>query len=200
MTTQRPPIPSANISIAQAAKFYRTNNSGATSDDVVKDFLRHRKTIVFGARAVNQRLPSHLDKHTEDWDILTPKDPEKIANKIEAALDERYDANFFVVQPALHPGTFKVKSVVTGKTIADISGLTEVVPHTRIRGINYATLDHQVKNIRRSLADEGSRFRHAKDRESLQRINVFRVSQGKPVFKEKPTPTKRTAMARRRSV
>ncbi len=172
-----PNTPSKEFTTKEAERFYRANKKGdAGSAAVIKRFLAGRDAVVFGARAVNRRLPDHLDKHTEDWDILTGKDPEKIARKIEVALDKRYGGNFFFVEPALHPGTFKVKSRVTGRTVADVSGFTEVIPSVEINNINYATLDHQVKNIRRSLADEGSTFRHDKDRETLQRINIYRAN------------------------
>jgi hypothetical protein len=175
---RRPIVPNRSrpkpVDISKAERFYKAHRSGATSQEVLERFLKERKAIVFGARAVNQQLPSHLDRRTEDWDILTPKNPANVAKTIERSLDKRYGANFFLVEPALHPGTFKVRSIVSGATVADVSGLTEVIPNVKINGINYATLDHQVSNIKISLADEGSRFRHAKDRETLQRIDIFR--------------------------
>jgi len=162
------------LPIKTAEKFYLANQGGGVSEEVIKQFLKDRRAIVFGARSVNQHLPAHLDKHTVDYDILTPNDPIRVANEMEKSLDKRFGGNFFFVEPALHPGTFKVKSVVTGTTVADISGLTEFIPNVNIKGINYSTLDHQVRQIKRSLADPQSSFRHAKDAESLQRINIFR--------------------------
>lgn len=164
----------ATPNISKAERFYRTADGGKTTDAVIEQFLNENEAIVFGARATNRHLPAHLDKPTVDWDLLTRKDPTVIARVVEKALDRRFGGNFFFVEPALHPGTFKVKSVVTGATAVDISGLDEIVPNVEVKGINYATLDHQVKNIKRSLADPASSFRHNKDRETLQRIDIFR--------------------------
>lgn len=141
--------------------------------------------IVYGARSVNVRLPDFLQKYTEDWDIYS-KNAEQTAKEIEKDLDKYFGGNYFEVKPAKHEGTFKVISRVTERGVADITLPEKVIKYDTIRGIKYATLDEQVINIKKTLADPASQFRHRKDRETLQRIKlskkIKKTKKRKPVY------------------
>ena len=129
------------------------------------------KHVVFGAQASNAQLPPHLQKTTEDVDIFTKKS-EKEAKQMEKKLDKAYGGDFFRVEQAKHKGTYKVKSNVTNRTIADYSSQGKKPNTKTILGVKYADLKSIKRKIGKTLKDESSSFRHDKDRETLQRIKL----------------------------
>jgi len=161
-----------------AKRFYRMGLEPAHA--VVKDFLSTKpKAIVHGSRATNAFLPRHLDKPMtpwDDWDVFHPK-AKRVARELERKLDKRYGGNYFYVKPAAHPGTYKIMSKVTKREVADVTVPEGKVPAKNVRGVNYATLDYHVKQIRRTLRDPESKYRHDKDKETLQRIQIYKRGQ-----------------------
>ena len=152
-------------------------------DEEIKKFVKERKGIVHGARATNAQLPTYLDKHTDDWDMFVSSDALAAANKLESMLDARYGGNYFEVKPALHPRTYRVMSRVTNKEVVDITVPDRSIEYETIDGIRFATLDYHVKQIKRTLEDPGARFRHARDKETLQRIRIHQKARGTDVFR-----------------
>jgi len=154
------------------------------TETAIKSFLKdsNPQKIVYGTRAINAYLPSWLDRETKDWDIFvdgTTKTAKEQAHLLEMKLDTRYGADFFSVEPAMHEGTFRVRSKVTGDVVADISMRDRVVSFKKIRGINYADLDYSEEQAERVLDTPEASYRHDKERDTLQRINVWRESQAR---------------------
>ena len=152
------------------------------TEKAILSFLRDSRNpqmIVYGAKAVNAHLPGWLDKETGDWDIYSSADPRELAGKLEAKLDKHYGGNFFSVEPAIHPGTFRIKSNVTGRVVADVSLKDRTVEFKRIAGINYASLDWLEKDAIRLISDPDTAFRRSKDKDTLQRIRVFKRTRKK---------------------
>ncbi len=131
--------------------------------------------IVFGAQASNIQLPPHLQKHTEDFDVFT-KNSEKEAKQMEKKLDKKFGGDYFRVEKARHKGTHKVKSNVTGRTVADYSSQGKKPNTKMILGVRYADLPSIKRKLNKTLRDEASSFRHDKDRETLQRIKLHEMS------------------------
>jgi len=175
----------SSITIKEATKYYTKDNRGKLADKLIMKELKGEDEIVYGARSVNAQVPAYLKKHTEDWDIYTDDNPKEVASKIEKALDKRYGGDFFSVAPAKHEGTYKIKSRVTGREIADVTFKEDEIEHRTIGGINYATLDHQVQKLKVALSKEDAKFRHERDKETLQRINVYKSMQPKKKVKER---------------
>jgi len=90
------------------------------------------KEIIYGARALNKRFPPFLDKHTTDFDIFSPT-PKKDAKETEKALDKSFGGNYFYVELAKHPGTFKVKSRINKEGYADYTKPTQEIPSDKIK-------------------------------------------------------------------
>lgn len=164
----------AKFSKEKLDQYYKKNDKGKLLDKVVIEVLSSPSVeeVVYGARSVNAQLPEHLKRHTEDWDIYTKDKPKEVAKKIEKALDEKYGDNYFIVEPAKHKGTYKVISRVTNEGVADITIALDPIEYRTIGRVNYATLDEQVERIKESLASDETNFRHKKDRETLQRIEI----------------------------
>ena len=142
--------------------------------DRIKDILLRtikEKEIIHGEQAVAVRLPQHLQRHTRDIDVFS-ETPQQDAEEAEDELDESFGGDFFEVTPAEHKGTFKVKSKVDGRTYADFSKPEEKIPSEEIQGKNYVTIQFIKKRLRAILRDKEKAFRHAKDRDTLNRIAV----------------------------
>jgi len=152
-------------------KYYKGAATGEV-DRTVKRFLKGKPEVVYGARSVNQRLPDYLEKFTEDWDVYSHTAKES-AKELEKLLDEQFGGDYFEVRPAKHEGTFKVVSKVTMRGVADITIPERTISYQTIDGINYATLEEQVVAIERALSAPEFRFRWDRDKEALQRIELF---------------------------
>lgn len=160
--------------------YYRKEPEAA--EQAIRSFLketRKPRKIVHGTQALNASLPAWLDRETEDWDIFVDEDAKELAEKLEKRLDKRYGADFFSVEPALHEGTFRIRSKVTGSVVADISLRDREVEFKPIRGVNYATLEYLEDDAERILDTPEASFKHRQAKDTLQRISVLRKSRGK---------------------
>ena len=148
-------------------------------EPTILDQVRKDKNIIHGERALNRHLPSFLDVHTEDYDVFS-QTPRKSAIKLEKELDRKFGGDFFVVRPARHKGTFKVKSKITDRTVADFTKPKKEIPFTTsFDGINYRKLESIKEKVEMLLKDETKKFRRKKDLEALRRIKVFEFLRGK---------------------
>ena len=136
------------------------------------------REIIYGARALNKRFPSFLDKHTEDYDIFSTK-PLKDAKEAERALDRAFGGNFFAVKRALHPGTYKVVSLIDKQGYADYTKPDKRIPYDVIDGKKYVKLDYVKKTIKQTLSDPESKYRWKKDRDALNRIMIYEKMRNK---------------------
>jgi len=130
------------------------------------------REIIYGAQALNIRFPSWLDRPTQDYDIYSTK-PKKDAHQAERALDRRFGGDFFFVEKALYPHTWRVKSHVNRETYADYTKRKKKIPHDKIRGKKYVKLSHVKKDIKKTLKDPEAAYRHDKDKDALNRIRIY---------------------------
>jgi len=130
------------------------------------------KEIIYGARALNKRFPPHLDRHTTDFDVFSPT-PKKDAIQTEKALDKHFGGDYFEVKPAQHPGTFKVVSKINEEGYADYTKPEEKIPSEKIGGKRYVKLSYVKQHIKKTLKDPEAKYRHAKDRDALNRIQIY---------------------------
>lgn len=148
-----------------------------TTKKAILDFLRDSRNpemVVFGSQALNAHFPDWLDKETKDWDVVAEEDSQKLAGKLEHMLDRRYGGDFFGVEPAIHEGTFRIRSKVTGVVVADVSLKDREIEFKRIQGVNYATIGWLEDEAERLIASPDAKFRRSKDMDNLQRIRVFK--------------------------
>jgi len=131
------------------------------------------KEIIHGTTALNAHLPKWLDRQTDDIDVFSST-PKKDARQAERLLDRQFGFDAFALKPALHEGTTKVYSKVTGRGLADFTKPDKRPPSKKIKGKRYVTLSYINKTAKKTLKDKESAFRHAKDKDSIQRIKTFR--------------------------
>ena len=128
--------------------------------------------IVYGATAINAQVGKVLQKQTEDVDIMV-KDSKKEAEQMEKKLDKQYGGDYFRVDPAQHEGTFKVRSNVTGKGVADYTKPEERIPSTVKAGMMVARLEWIKRKRMENLKNPEAKFRHVKDQETINRIRIY---------------------------
>lgn len=155
------------VTLKQTEKYYR--RKGRIPGIVFRNI--EPKEIIYGSHALNVQLPKFLRKPAGDWDIFA-KQPKKEARQIEKALDKSFKGNFFSLQKAQHPGTWKVKDIF-GNEIVDYTKLGKRTPSKIIKKKRYVPLSYIKKNIKQTLKQKKSKYRWNKDREALQRILVF---------------------------
>lgn len=157
------------ISLEQTRKFYAKKKLIEPTILGVTD----SHEIIHGSRALNKRFPPFLRKQTTDYDIFS-KTPRKDARQAERALDRRFGFNAFEVKAGKHKGTWKVMSRVNGEGYADYTKPERKVCSERIGKYNYACLSYMEAQAKRTLKDKESAYRHAKDRDAINRIKVYR--------------------------
>jgi len=139
---------------------------------ILLNLVAKNRQVIYGATSVNYYLPPHLRRETKDIDILTKK-PKMYAEEAVRELNKNIK-NGFRVEEAKHVGTFKVKDVKTGKTIADYTRTTKQPKSYNLFGVRFATEKYSEGKLKKVLRDEASKHRWEKDRDTLQRIKQAR--------------------------
>ncbi len=135
--------------------------------------VRNNESIIHGQRAFNFFMPSHLDRHTEDYDVFS-KNPKKSAKQLEKALEKALNGNFFDIKKGRFKDTYKVVSKVSNKSVADFTKPSKKIPIKKsFDNIKYATIKFQEKKLKKLVKDPAKKFRRDKDKESLKKIKVF---------------------------
>ena len=160
--------PKKKVSVRKTERFHKQKKK--INKTIIKKMDKHE--IIYGARALNKRFPSFLDTPTQDYDIYTPY-PKRDANETEKALDKKFGGNFFHVTKGQCPRTWRVRGQVNNEVYADYTKPEEKIPYDMIDGRKYVTLEHTKKHIIKTLDDPTSEYRHAKDRDALNRIKIF---------------------------
>lgn len=149
--------------------------------DIIKKQVRKDKNTVYGARAI-QRQIGIFSRQTDDWDIYS-RTPRKSADKLQKSLDKESRGDFFYSTPSKHhKGTHKVyfagydmkKNTPDDVGIADFSRPERKIRTIKVEGIKYAHVSESIKDKRKSLKSKEFEFRHKKDREDLNRIQLSR--------------------------
>lgn len=174
----------AELTLEQKERFFKNQEKVGT---VIINHVKKKGLILFGQKATNRQLPKDLRKDTQDYDIFSPT-PEKSAKRIERKLDKKLKGDFFFVKKAIHGGTYKVISKIGDKGVADIGKPERKVPTVTRKGVKLATLEFQKKQIKKSLADPDSKFRHPKDREVRSRIKIAEQRKKDKKPKKKSVP------------
>jgi len=139
----------------------------------INSFLKKSKGILYGSTAVNFYTPPHLDAVPGDYDVYS-QSPKKSARKVERKLDKKFGGDYFEVQKAKYPRTWKVRSNVTNKTVADFTKPETKIPHNITKsGIRYAKLSYLKKKYKAILKDKEEEYRWDKTKEALQRIRIY---------------------------
>ncbi len=172
------------LTLEQKERFFKNQKKVGK---IIINHVKKKGLILFGQKATNRQLPEDLRKDTQDYDIFSPT-PKKSAKRIERKLDRKLGGNYYEVREAKHGGTHKVISRIGDKGIVDVGKPDRKVPTVTRKGVRLATLKFQLQQIRKSLADPQSKFRHAKDREVRSRIKIAEQRKKEKEVKKKPVP------------
>ncbi len=172
----------AELTLKEKERFFKNQKKVGI---VIINHVKKRGLILFGQKATNRQLPEDLRKDTQDYDIFS-QTPKKSAKRIERKLDKKFKGNYFEVRESkFHKGTHKIISRIGNKAIADIGKPDRKIPIVKRKGVKLASLEFQKQQIKKSLADKESKFRHPKDREVRARIKI--AEQRKELSKRKRT-------------
>ncbi len=156
------------LTLEQKERFFKNQKKVGT---VIINHVKKKGLILFGQKATNRQLPKDLRKDTQDYDIFSAT-PKKSAKRIERKLDRKLKGDFFFVKEAKHGGTYKIISKIGQRGVVDIGKPDRKVDTITKEGVKLATLKFQKEQIKKSLADKDSQFRHPKDREVRSRIKI----------------------------
>lgn len=153
--------------LRQTERFHRNKNR---IPDIILSQMDPRE-IIFGAQAINRRVPPFLRVRTTDFDIMTTK-PTKDAREVERALDRSFGGNFFEVVQARDLNTKRVKSIADGKIVADFRKADKRIKSTLIGGVNVATRSELKRLAKLSLMNPLAEFRRERDLDALNRLKI----------------------------
>ena len=153
-------------------------NTWFNKSKIIKKQVKKDNNIIYGGQSIKKQI-GIFARRTIDYDIISKK-PRRSAVKLEKTLDRKSKGNFYFTKPAFHPGTFKVKhkgrdmkpNTRADLEVADFSKPERKFKTVKIEGIRYVTLGEVKKDKRKSLSDPASSFRHAKDKEDLERMKM----------------------------
>lgn len=174
------------LTLKDKERFFQ-NQKKIKVGEVIINHVKKRGLILFGQKATNRQLPEDLRKDTEDYDIMS-KTPRKSAKRIERKLDRKFKGNFYKTRPARFGGTFKVIQIIGDKAIVDVGEKKENIKIVEKKGVKLASLEFQKGQIKKSLADPDSKFRHPKDREVRSRIKIAEQRKDKKKITRKRVP------------
>lgn len=171
------------LTLKQKENFLRNRSK---ANKVIKKFVKKKNAVLFGGKSINKQVPKFLREPARDYDIFI-KNPKKSARELERRLDKRFGGDFYEVERAKHKGTYKIRSRVSKKGIADLSKHPKPKPKTiSKKGIKLASLEFQKKKIKESLRNPEAKFRHDKDRFTRLRIKIAELEKKKRELKRKP--------------
>ena len=156
--------------IQQTEKFYR--NKHRIIPTILSVTESHE--VIHGERAVQRYIPKRLHRPTTDIDIFTHT-PREDAYEAEQALDKQFGADIFYTEPGQHPGTWRVKSRTNNQAYVDYTRPDKKMPpNKRINGHNYVTKSYIQTHNKSILRDPEATYRHAKDKDTLNRLKIGR--------------------------
>ena len=129
------------------------------------------KEVIYGSFALNKQLPPILRDTPGDIDIFSPRYKSR-AKLVEKALDKYMGFNAFEVRQAEHEGTVKIKSRITGKTVADYSKRPSKVSSVKFQHHNYASLPYLKQMTEKAIKNPEAKFRREKDKNVYNRISL----------------------------
>lgn len=146
-------------------------------ESIVKKQAKKNKSIIYGAQAISHQVFKPLSRPTVDWDIFS-KRPRRSAQQLEKSLDKSSGGNWYYTKAAQHSGTWKVmdrgmdqrKGTKDDFGIADYTKKPSGLKTTTVGGVKFVRLSEVRKSKLKALRDKESKFRHAKDRDDLERI------------------------------
>lgn len=161
----------ARLNLKKVDEYYKKKFliDSTINNQVVKD-----KNIIYGQKAINYKLPEHLDRNTEDYDIYS-RNPRKSARLLERELDKQFGGDFFRIKKAKYDRTVKVVSNINENTVADFTKPDRKIPfETSPDNIRYARLNFLKMKLKKILKQKDMEFRHKKDRDMINRINTYK--------------------------
>lgn len=151
-----------------------------TRKRVLLNQTRKEGNMIYGGQSLKAQMGG-IARNTRDFDILT-KRPSKSAKVTEKNFDRVHGRDDFFIKQGRYKNTKKVmwKGMDGRKNTRDDVGMvdytkqTRNIPFKKIRGVKYTTLAHETQTKKQILQAKGSKFRHEKDIDDLERIKFWR--------------------------
>lgn len=149
-------------------------------EKVILSQAKRDKNIIYGAQSIKKQI-GFFGRETQDYDVYSNR-PRYSAKKLEKNLDNKAHSDVYYMKPALHRGTYKVKYVGQDKKkftrddidVADFTVPKRNVKYIMIKGIRYSHLSESIKDKYRALLAKKYAFRHAKDKNDIDRIHAYK--------------------------
>jgi len=143
------------------------------SEDII-EFVKKKKSIVYGGQAQNINLPPVMRKYTSDVDIWD-RSFKKRAYELVEELSSKRPGQYKVERKVLPTGksVYRVRQALTGQVIADVSRAPSKREYYSKDETQFQTLLSQKERLEEIISNPAKKFRHEKARRDLNRINYF---------------------------
>jgi len=142
------------------------SNKELVINEVVLSQAQKNNQVIYGAKGFNKQVPTHLQKKTYDYDILT-KSPHKSAKEVVEILRRRIEGNI-EIKKATHKGTYKV--LINGVPTIDYTQMKHKPKTKKVWGNEVRDLKSIKRNAVRLSNKKGLEYRREKDLDTLSRI------------------------------
>jgi len=143
----------------------------------IEEFIKKRKDIIHGRKALNKQMPQKYWRETTDWDLFS-NSVKKDADKLQNFLDKKVGRDrFYAKQTPLTDSKRKVWKVIDRDTEQEVADFMSTPKgkklYNTIEGIRFETLQRAKKVYKKILANPKLAHRHAKTLYDLQTIEAY---------------------------
>jgi hypothetical protein len=141
-------------------------------EERVYEFARKKKLVTYGGRAMNinvSKIPL-LRRYTSDYDLWS-KSPKTTSEELTRKLGPHYYAKRIQI-PSTKKFLYRIYHQ-SGLLTADVTRVPPRESYHLVGGQYYQTLMHQRERLEQILSDPSKKFRHAKARMDLRKINYY---------------------------
>ena len=155
-------------------------------DPTIRDFIKKKKHIIHGAKAMNAQARFPYQRYSRDYDVFS-KNPKLNAEQLDKLLDKVRNGNYHYVKKATHPGTYKVMDVgfdlkrntKDDFNLVDYTRKPSKIKTIKIGSLIYVALSEIEKSKKRALAQKQYEYRWKKDKEDILRIKAVKKQRKK---------------------
>lgn len=145
----------------------------------VKEQIRKDEGIIYGGQSIKKQI-GIFSRPTQDYDVFV-SNPKRSAYETERRVEKFTPEDDFYVKKGVNKTTYKVKykgddgkaNTPDDESVVDFTRTPSPKPKTvMFDGLMYRSVNEELKAKQKILRDPTFGYRHQKDREDIERINL----------------------------
>ena len=143
----------------------------------IEEFIKSRKNIIHGRKALNRQMPQRYWRETKDWDLFS-NSIKKDSDKLQKFLDKKVGSDrFYAKKTPLADSKRKVWKVIDRDNEQEVADFMSTPKsknlYTTIDGLRFEKLQKAKKIYKKILNNPKLAHRHAKAMYDLNSIEAY---------------------------